>query len=242
MAEQTQFDIFVDVVGEVVRDAEQAQERRQFGKIGIEPRFMQWLVDGDTRTPEDVDGDTFRHLNKRDRSLELNFNVDIQEFKPELEFTYENRRVMVGSTDWWKILKPSIEAVCGKGSASEANLGKTMTDLRGKYVEVADVLQSPTKRNPDPEYKTIKLIAVFDSREECYAASVERYGGGDGGELPAETDDFPEGWDAESWAQVEEEVYTAIEALPKAPGPRKVAINKLAGDYAISAEWIETQL
>ena len=242
---QDQFNIFLEVAGEVAATAEQAQERVNYGKLTIDPRFMQWFDTDGSRTTEDVDGDTFRHLPKRERSVELRFNIDIQEFNPDLEFTYD-RKVMIGSTDWHKIFKPGAELVFGKGAVNEKNLGETINGLQSKYVCIADVLQAPTKKNPDPEYKTMKLLQVFESREACYAAHQERFGGS-GGELSEDVaGDFPEGWDAESWTHVEAEITKLIEDLPTPIGPRKVATNKLTvlleKEYGIKPGWLETQL
>ena len=57
------------------------------------------------------------------------------------------------------------------------------------------------------------------------------------------TGNYPEGWTAESWdGAVAEEVAAAIAVLPTADGPRRVAMNTLAKEYAITPEWIESQL
>ena len=60
----------------------------------------------------------------------------------------------------------------GKGSMSKGKFGVTLSELNGSYVEVHDVPQQD-----NDEYNTAKLVKVFKSRDECFAAWEQRFGG-----------------------------------------------------------------
>jgi hypothetical protein len=175
---------FSDNLTAAAEDAATKNERPNFGKCDITPRYVQWVAAGESRIPEEITGTQFAALPRNERSLELVFEVNIQEFQPTLEFQYE-RKVMVGNADWWSITVPALEKMFGKGCTKDANLSATVGKLQGQYIQANDVLQAKTKRRPDPEYNTIQFVKVFESREACYAAWSERFGGGENGSAPA---------------------------------------------------------
>ncbi len=242
MTDQYTIDELADALNTAQADAEAAQERAQFGKLTIKPRFIQWI----DHEPVDITGAAYAKLDQRSRTLELIFGVDIQEFKPELEFTYE-RKVAVGSTDWWKICRPSIEAVLGKGALGKEKMNATLNALQGKYVEVHDVMQSATKKKPDPEFRTIQLIKIFETREACFAAHQVRFTatGEDNGAAPAAPAavSLPAGWEADAWSAVAEDFKTAVADLKTKPAAVQAKLaEKLAKDYAVPAEFVTAAL
>lgn len=185
-----------DIAGTAEQEATAASAKYNYGKLKITPRFIQWK----DKQPTEIDAATYTALDARSRSLEYVFGVDIQEFKPDLQFTYD-RKVQVGGPDWNKTLKPSIEAVAGKGSTDKDALAATLRSLNGSYVCAEDVPQIPTPKNPNrANFNTIKIITVYPTREACFAAWQERYGGeAASGGTPA--NDTPAGYTPEAWAK-----------------------------------------
>lgn len=219
------------LLDEMQREADASQERSQFGKFTYAIRYFQWA---DSKTV-DADPETWRNLGKEERGMEFMFMVDIQEFNPSLEFTYE-RKVTFRSTDWFKIVWPALQAATG-----EKELSKALEKLSGSYVEALDVLQAPTKKKPNPEYKTIKLNRLFTSREECYVAWAEKFG--KTGEMPAASAqiEIPEGgvWTAESWPGIFPDFKKACdEANTKPESVRKALATKIANDYSVSDTFV----
>lgn len=193
-----------DFAGKAEEEAQVAGGKFNFGKLKITPRFLRWQ----DSQPTEIDAATYANLSARERSLEYVFTVDIQEFKPDLKFTYE-RRVRVGDLDWNKILKPSLDAVCGKGSSDKELLAATLRSLNGRYVCAEDVPQTPTTKKPDrAKYSTVQLVALYETREACHAAWQEKYGANAAGATgtaahgPASGAlDVPPGYTAETWAK-----------------------------------------
>jgi hypothetical protein len=242
MTDQYTIDELADALNTAQADAEAAQERAQFGKLTIKPRFIQWV----DHEPVDITGAAYAKLDQRARTLELIFGVDIQEFKPELEFTYE-RKVAVGSTDWWKICRPSIEAVLGKGALGKDKMNATLNALQGKYVEVHDVMQSATKKKPDPEFRTIQLVKIFETREACFAAHQVRFSAVEGAAPAADTVaaavNLPAGWEADAWSAVAEDFKAAITDLKAKPEAVQGKLaEKVAKDYAVPPEFVAAAL
>lgn len=197
---------WMDILGGAEEEASAARERMQYGVLDIQPRYVRWVTEDDKRLPKEITPTEYKDTPTRTRSLEVVFSVNIQEFNPSLDWTYE-RRVNVGGADWHRILKPSIEELMGEGTMEKETMGATLGQLRGKYVAVADVLQSPTKRNPDPEYRTAKFVTIFADRDACYAEWYERYGESVEAAAESESLDAPdtfaaewEGFDLESEA------------------------------------------
>jgi len=233
---QSDFDALAAAAEAAVEDAEKSQVKSQFGKLAIEPRYLKW-EDG---VPEECDVKEYMATAGRSRTMEIEFGIDIQEFNPDLEWTYE-RRVRVGSTDWWKILKPALEEIPGfENGLSKGNMAETLGKLNGSYVHAHDVLQSPTKKQPDPEYKTIKIVHVFESRDECYAEWKSIFGDSVGG--GSVSVDAPPGWD-ETWADVSGDFYNQLSELVGAKGPQRVkGIAALAKDFVTEKDWVTSEL
>ena len=153
-----------------------------FGKLSISEmryRIVEKTSDGgwegrDVEVKEYTAAQPVR--NQLFKTVEPTFLVDVQEFNPDLQWQYE-RRVQINDPDWKATVAPSIEAIYGGGSAVGDGLRDSLSKLVGSYVEVQDEPQVG-----DPAYNTINFVRVFESRDACYAAYVERFGepGGDG--------------------------------------------------------------
>lgn len=219
-----------DAVATAEEEAQAAGGKFNFGKLKITPRFLAWK----DKQPTETDAQTYAHLDARSRSLEYVFSVDIQEFKPDLRFTYE-RRVQVGGLDWTKILKPSIEAVCGQGSTDKDTLANTLRGLNGRYVCVEDVPQTPTKNKPDrSKYSTVSLVKVYDTREQCHAGWQEKYGGESTGAGGAAAD-VPMGYTADTWAKQAADIEKLRAAYISKGNPPAKATELAAAEYGATA-------
>lgn len=217
-----------DFAGTAEEEAQAAGGKFNYGRLKITPRFIAWK----DKQPTEIDAATYAMLAARERSLEYVFGVDVQEFKPTLTFIYE-RKVQVGGLEWTKILKPSIEALCGKGSTEKDTLAATLRSLHGRYVCAEDVPQIPTTKRPDrSKYSTIKLATLFDTREACHAAWQEKYGADDGGDAAA---DIPAGYTVETWAKQADDLKklrTSIIGKGKTPTQ---ATEMAAAEYGATA-------
>lgn len=194
-----------------------------FGQISITPhRYIQWV----DKEPVDVTPEIFNTLPAEEKSLELLFAVDIQGMNPDLEWKYE-RRMRPGDKDWQKILKPSLIELLGKDSMKKGNYSKALQELDGKYVEAHDV---PQIKNP--EYGTIKIVRIFASKEECFTAYKERFGGSDSGTTtPASAPlSHPANYTAETWAQ--------MVAPIKAELAKGTSVPDVAGQYQVEVPFI----
>ena len=231
-------DFLQDVI-EAHEQSERASQQVNFGKLTAEARYIQWV----DSSPVDLTVAEYRALPNRDKSIELQFQVDIQEFQPALEFSYE-RKLRVGDADWWNILLPSIEETVGKGAKGIKSLDKILN----QYVQVADVLQHPTERRPDPKYKTLKLLEVYDSREACHAAWAERFGGEstEPGGVNAPVRELPPNWEAgKGWDLIEGDFYEALGKIANMGGAaRATALTGLCdtNNYNVPIEWANTKL
>lgn len=199
-----------------------------YGKLTLAQKWFLWKdgVKGEVTRDEFKAADA-KVNGKNAKQIDMVFAVDLQEFKPSLSFTYE-RNVQVDGLDWQKIVAPSIEAVFGKGSFVKGDTTKSVPDtrnatlakLQGKYVSYQDVLQTPTKKKPDPKYNCFKLVKVYETRETCYADFVASGGnktasdnGTDTGMGMSETPqdpNVPTGFDAETWTGVKSDVQTEV--------------------------------
>ena len=193
-----------------------------YGKLTLTQKWVAWK---EGKTVE-VSRDEYKAIAAKDgegkgaKQIDMEFAVDLQEFKPSLSFTYA-RKVTVESLDWNKIIVPSVAAVFGKDSMSKENRNATLAKLQGKYVSYQDVLQTPTKKKPDPKYNCFKLVKVYESREACYVdfvasggnkiASDNGTGGGFDESVSTPQDpNLPTGFDAETWAGVKGDVQTEV--------------------------------
>ena len=192
----------------VDEEAEKGGGGANFGQLTIKPgRYIHW-VDGQ---PNDVTPEIFGTLPAQEKSLELLFAVNVKEMNPSLDWEYE-RRMRPGDKDWHKILKPSIIELLGADAMKKGAYSQTLQALNGKYVEVHDVPQIKS-----PEYNTLKLVRIFDSKDACFAAYKERFGGVDaaGAAIPATAPlSAPPNYTPETWAQVVPSIKEALKTTP----------------------------
>lgn len=217
-----------DNVATAEEEAQVASGKFNFGKLKILPRFLGWK----DKKPTEIDAATYAGLEARARSLEYVFSIDIQEFKPDLRFTYE-RRVQVGGLDWNKILKPSLEAVIGTGSTDKETLANTLRALNGRYVCMEDVPQTPMKNKPErSKYSTASLVKVYETRELCYAAWQEKYGSDTSGTPAA---DVPNGYTSDTWAKQAGDIEKLRIAYIGKGNPPAKATEMAAAEYGATA-------
>lgn len=194
---------------------------KQYGKLTISTKLYLWR---DKKLEEANRADWMR-AEKGQRAIDTILTVDIQEFKPSLGFTYE-RKVRVGGLDWQKTLVPSIEAIYGKGSMSEAKKAETLATLNGKYVAVMDVPEQPRKNaQPDAkQYNTPKFIKVYASRDECLKDASEGFSstGASNGSTEAADPMVPADYSKADWLSMKQDVVDAVNgAIAKAEAASK---------------------
>lgn len=193
---------FWDSVGDAADRGDSAGAN--FGQLTIKPgRYVHWV----NKEPVDVTPEVFNTLPADEKSLELLFTVDIQGMNPDLEWQYE-RKMRPGDKDWQKIFKPALVKLLGKDAMKKGAYSKTLQELNGKYVEAHDV---PQIKND--EYNTIKIVRIFASKEECFIAYKERFGGGtdSGAAVPASAPlSHPANYTAETWAQMVQPIKDAL--------------------------------
>ena len=236
-----------DILGEAEKAAQEGLVRSSFGELTLSNRY--YFFSGSPETGwgvEDCDLETYQARMKdqklrRSTGLDLVFSINVQEFNPSLEFTYE-RKVRVGQADWTKTLVPSIEAVFGKGSMGAKKRGKTMGALNGAYVEVHAVPQQPKKNDKHinaetgEAYKTVKLARVFASKDECYAVYVETFGEPDLS-LPA----FPKSYgDVETWETIKSESVTPkVKELLDGGMKEEAVVKMVAKEFGVKDGFVQ---
>lgn len=237
---------------DLLNEVQEAQTGfKQIGKLTISTKLMLWRTDQNgKRFLEEVSRSDFIKADKSARAMDTRFVIDVQELKPSLAYTYD-RKVRVGGLDWQKTLAPSIEALMGKGSMSEARKSETLMALNGKYVAVMDVPEQPRKNAaPDAkQYNTVKFVKVYQSREEALHDASEGFAG-TGGTATANTearDEFmPEdpAWSKDAWygvakGELVNAVSAAVNAAKTPPAKAKAkqdAIAKFAADMSVTVE------
>jgi hypothetical protein len=217
--------------GEAAEYADKASERVNYGKVTITPRYIKWNRDEDGISlgpPDEITPEQYRQLPKEDTSLEVLFGVDIQEFNPALEWTYQKKVLLApGKNDWTKVVRPSLVKLLGKKIMED--YASAFASLNGKYVQVADV---PQVKNP--EFDTVEFRAVYASRDECFQSRNERFGGSNSGQAtaqatPAATSAVPEGYTDASWKSTIPAIKTALTTQD---------VNKVASDYMVPPKFI----
>lgn len=192
---------FWNVVDEAADAADQPLPRYQYGQLTVKPgQYIHWV----DKNPIDVTPEEFNKLPVKERSLKILFSINVKEMNPELDWEYE-RMLRPGESDWHKILKPSIVALMGKDSMSKGNYSKTLQELSGKYVEAADVTQTK-----NPEYNTIQLLRIFESRDACFTAYKERFGDSVASSAAPTLLSTPDGWETGAWLTVVVDIETAF--------------------------------
>lgn len=234
---------------DLLNEVQEAQTGfKQIGKLTISTKLMLWR---DKKLEEASRADWVK-ADKSQRAMDTLFEVNIQEFKPQLGFSY-SRKVRVGGLDWQKTLVPSIEALMGKDSMSEARKSETLMALNGKYVAVMDVPEQPRKNAaPDAkQYNTVKFVKVYQSREEALHDASEGFAGaasnGSTDTATAERDPFmPDdpAWSKDAWygvakGELVNAVSAAVNAAKTPPAKAKAkqdAIAKFAADMSVTVE------
>lgn len=208
-------EIFWGNVDEAAENAEQFQDRSYFGKLELTHAYIHWV----NKERIETNAEEYNMLSHGDKSIELLFAVDIEELKPDIGFTYD-RRLMIGSPDWYKILLPSLKNLLGKDAVGKGNYGNALRQVSGKYVHVKDVPQA--KESKDGKiYKTIKFEQLFNNKDECVAAANALFGDDAGvtttpattpaTPTTATTPTKPEGYQQDVWdVLVEEELKPAL--------------------------------
>lgn len=174
-----------------------------YGRLSLTSRYIIWKDNARVELTEAE----FDAAPPGDRRIEITVALDTQAINPG-GFTYFAKRIDAWQQDFNKIWLPSLKAVFGD-KAVEDDIEGVMARLPGMWVAIEDVPQIP-KRGESPEqvkYRTPKLVAVYQSQEECLAAYVAQYGqpqARDGAGAVA-TDPVaamcPAGYNAEEWGQ-----------------------------------------
>lgn len=213
------------------RYMDEAQENAQsagfsnFGKLTVTQVGMKkWNRDADGNIvgrPSDITGAEWDKLPKKDKFVEVMFSIDVQEFNPELQFTYERKVSIIGGkkSDWAQIVSPSIDKVFGKG--------KMLSQLNGLYVEVQDVPQIN-----DPQYNTIQFVRVFKNRDEAFAAYQEKKGGGKSAPVASDSgSEFPPIYgNMDTWIETAKFIKADLEAGQSLPDVAKT--------YGVDVSWV----
>jgi hypothetical protein len=226
--------------------AQEAEERSQllnFGKLTIgAPRYVRFKRDagGNFQERLEVTAEQYHQLvsnpaTKEEMQYEVNFEIDVKEFNPNLSFDYQ-RYVAIkgGKSDWNKVVKPSLETILGK--AKVADFGGLLDYLNGKYVQVADV---PQVRKSD--FNTIEFKAIYNNQDECFQAWNEVYGGrvgrpsatAEGTVDTATAIDFPS-----SVYPTYQDWLSAVPGIKQALAQPDANPAKIAGDYAVTPNYI----
>ncbi len=205
-----------DNLDQMIEDAPAAGRNPvNFGALTVTPMVTVW-----TTTPEGKRQPTRTPMKETDQlgpgeSLELVFNLDIQELQPNLEFTYE-RNVSVKKsserlkTDWSEIVLPSLIAVFGKDWRKKVMGNKY-------YVEVDDVVNVNHNKSKSSQklLSVPRILRAFPDAKSCLEARLERF-------PPREVEGVPK----ETIAAVKE----LIEGSSKTAA-RKVLLKKPYGNY-----------
>lgn len=223
-------DFDFDLLTELVNDAPQAGggPRINYGKCTFDVVIMAWKEADGVRSP---DARPFKkgEVLKNGEYLQITFHVDIQEFNPSLEFTYD-RRVDVkksgprAKTDWSETVEPSLLKTFGKEWTKK--IGK------GVYVEVEDAETVVTDKEGKAKGWTSqdgkfhvnmvpRFTRAFKSKAECNAAREDRYG---------KKDEEAESNDSDIPASVIGDARKLIESLGEEQA-RTILAGKPLGDY-----------
>lgn len=167
-------------ITQAISDAPDAGYINQnFGRMTLLPQIVHW-----TRKPDGTREKVARPMTKgqnpdpnKGESLELKITVDISEFNPALEFSYERNVTVRNSTDkdksdWTEIVEPAFVAVLGKGWLAKA--------LERPYVCIEDVanVNKAVSKKSGKVLTVPKLIAVYANAAECKLARDARYNTG----------------------------------------------------------------
>jgi len=202
----------------------------RFGRVSMTPMVLRWVDENGIRIPKRSPLAPGQKLITGQETMELNFTVDIQEFSPNLQFTYErsvsvrNSRKsgdrLVEPTDWQEIVLPSLVKVLGKDWATRLLVRPYM-----QVEEVPNVLGRASKKS-GKMFGVIKFVKVFPNKEACYAAFKEVTPAGGG----VAADNTPAGVPA----QVAKDVAELI-AANGIDQVREFLASKPFGNYEVDA-------
>lgn len=145
----------------------------RFGRVSMQPNVLRWVEENGVRVPKRsplAPG----YMLAQGETMELNFIVDIQEFSPNLQFTYERavsvRKTqrsgerVVEPTDWSEIVEPSLVKVFGKTWPARL--------LVRPYVQVEEVpnVAGRASKKSGKMFGVIKFVRVFPNKDAAYAA------------------------------------------------------------------------
>lgn len=157
-----------------------------FGKLTVIPTIISWKETGETFTDDSgkekkVRVVQERPLKKGDKAdtgkgeyIRLKFMVNIQEFNPGLEWSYERDVDMKVSgprakTNWSEIVLPSLIATFGDDWSKKI--------VKSPYVSVedADDFNGTVSKKSGKILSCPKFIAVYRNRSECEKAWRDKY-------------------------------------------------------------------
>lgn len=203
MAEE--MDIFADeLVLELLDDAatKAANSSRSTwtGRLTLSLKYLQWV----NSHPVEVGKDEFRKL-ESDKSMEATFAIDIQELRPNLDFTW-SRRLMLFSKNWYDHWQSSVMEYYEiepdaslKTKERQAALNKDVARktfaLNGKYVTIADLDESKPK-DPDRPFSVPSLVKVHESQAACFDEYEKRFGTRPVGDAASVVKEAPDGFDS----------------------------------------------
>jgi hypothetical protein len=233
MTELTQ-DILNDFA-DAAQAADKAGERLNFGQLTFgQSRFIHFERDDDGNflDRKEITAEQYRQLPKRNTQMEICFRINVREFNPNINWDgdYYERYVAIkgGDNDWAKIVKPSLGKVLGKKAMQD--YASALASVNGKYVQVADV---PQVR--DPDFNTIEFRTIYASRDECFLAWNERFGGQDratkGATVAPAGAAVPDGYTPDSWKTT---VPIIKDALAK-PG---ADVNQVAANFMVPPKFV----
>lgn len=243
-----------DCIGQAEEEAKQSGGKFNFGKLSIKPRFLRW--NGKGEKPSEITAQQYAQLAAGQRGMEYVFGVDIKEFQPAINFTYE-RRVSVGGLDWVKIFKPSLEALAGGRALVGEDLANALRSLNGKYVAMEDVPQAGKPKDPDKVFSTPKMHAMYQTRAECYAAYVARYGdpasrgnghsgnghsGNGQAGAPAFDPNVPPIYKPDVWYGMKADLQKLVDRFVGGGLPQVAALAKAAAEYGAEAKHVAALL
>lgn len=172
-----------------------------FGPMTVTPMVITFKGRGQGNTPDKLSLGAFakKHrvsvqdveLSENDQ-IQLHFEIDVRELNPQLNFVYTRDVAILNSspdgkrkTDWSETVLPALEKVFGK-NWEEAIISDDGEASDPIWVQAEDVTSHKPVKPGERAYGTIKLVAAYDSREECEAARDERFPPRDGGAATAE--------------------------------------------------------
>lgn len=217
-----------DQLDQSAEDAPQAGygPNLNFGKLSTDANIISWVGPKDSREMQT------RPLVKGDKAdkdkgeyIRLTFGVNISEFNPSLDWTYEREVDMKvngprAKTNWSEIVLPSLLAVFGKDWAKKI--------AKDPYVAVedADDINGRTSKKSGKVLSVPKFIAAYKNKAECKQAWEEKYSKRNSSNSDTDGEEIP--------AAVISQVQALVNALPggAAEALPMLEDNKPYGNYS----------